>query len=41
MRTDIVPGICAGTTLSVSASEVVKPDLESKRILQTTESPEI
>lgn len=33
VKSDIVPGICTGTTLSVSVSEVVKPDLENKRIL--------
>lgn len=33
VKGDIVPGICTGTTLSVSVSEVVKPDLENKRIL--------
>lgn len=33
VKSDIVPGICTGTTLSVSVSKVVKPDLESKRIL--------
>lgn len=32
MRSDVVLGLCVGITLSVNASEVIKPGLESERI---------